>query len=76
MTLDEYNGFCASLPSDHPCRAVGRRRCLEGRRQGVCNRRLGSTARPHVTFKCSDLAYDILKDQPGCGRRPISPRAA
>jgi len=23
-----------------------------------------------VTFKCSDIAYDVLKEQPGCGPAP------
>jgi predicted DNA-binding protein (MmcQ/YjbR family) len=67
MTLDDYNGFCASLPAathvvqwggSHVWKVGGKVFAIAGWN----GESLG------VTFKCSDIAYDILKEQPG--RRP------
>lgn len=50
---------------------MGRRPCLEGRSQGLCDRWLGSRRQQlFVTFKCSDIAYDVLKEQPGLRPAP------
>ncbi|HVW56397.1 MAG TPA: MmcQ/YjbR family DNA-binding protein [Rhizobiaceae bacterium] len=69
MTLDGYNGFCASLPAathvvqwggSHVWKVGGKVFAIAG----WDGKRLG------VTFKCSDVAYDILKEQPGCRPAP------
>ena len=65
MTLDDYNGFCASLPAAnhvvqwggaHVWKVGGKVFAIGGhdRDGGI-----------FVTFKCSDIAYDVLKEQPG-----------
>jgi predicted DNA-binding protein (MmcQ/YjbR family) len=70
MTLDEYNGFCASLPSTtrvvqwggaHVWKIGGKVFAIGG----WSNRETLA-----VTFKVSDLAYDILREQPGCRPAP------
>jgi predicted DNA-binding protein (MmcQ/YjbR family) len=70
MTLDEYNGFCASLPSSthvvqwggaHVWKIGGKVFSIGGS---------GDGSGLAVTFKCSDLAYEILKDQPGLRPAP------
>ena len=70
MTLDEYNDFCASLPSTthvvqwggaHVWKVGGKVFAIGGWSNGQTLA---------VTFKVSDLAYDILKEQPGCRPAP------
>jgi predicted DNA-binding protein (MmcQ/YjbR family) len=70
MTLDEYNGFCASLPAAthvvqwggaHVWKVGGKVLAIGGWNDG------NGLA---VTFKVSDLAYDILREQPGCRPAP------
>ncbi len=76
MTLDEYNGFCASLPSTthvvqwggaHVWKVSGKVFAIAG---------WGDAVDLAVTFKCFGIAYEILKDRWVFGRPPISPRAA
>lgn len=70
MTLDEYNGFCASLPSTnhvvqwggaHVWKVGAKVFAIGGWDQGE---------QLFVTFKCSDIAYDVLKEQPGLRPAP------
>lgn len=70
MTLDEYNGFCASLPHTthvvqwggaHVWKVGGKVFAIGGWNEG---------AGLSVTFKVSDMAFDILKEQPGLRPAP------
>ena len=70
MTLDEYNGFCASLPATthvvqwggaHVWKVGGKVFAIAGWNDGE-----GLA----VTFKCSDIAFDILQEQPGLRPAP------
>lgn len=70
MTLDEYNGFCASLPvtthvvqwgGAHVWKVGGKVFAIAGWDEGKT---------PFVTFKCSDLAFTILKEQAGLRPAP------
>src|SRR4029450_6357334 len=70
MTLDEYNAFCASLhPSTHVVqwggahvwKVGGRVFAIAGWNDG------DDLAR---TFKCSEVAFDILREQPGLRPAP------
>ena len=70
MTLDEYNGFCASLPAAthvvqwggaHVWKVGGRVFAIAGWSEGE---------HLAVTFKCSDIAFDILREQPGLRPAP------
>lgn len=70
MTLDDYNGFCASLPRTthvvqwggaHVWKVGGKVFAIGGWNDG---------GHLFVTFKCSDIAYDVLKEQPGLRPAP------
>lgn len=70
MTLDDYNAFCASLPATthavqwggaHVWKVGGKVFAIAGWSNAVALA---------VTFKCSPLAFDILKDQPGLRPAP------
>lgn len=70
MTLDEYNGFCGSLPASthvvqwggaHVWKVGGKVFAIAGWHEGKI---------PHITFKCSDLAFSILKEQDGLRPAP------
>ena len=70
MTLDDYNAFCASLPAAthvvqwggaHVWKVGGKVFAIGGWNDGE-----GLA----VTFKCSDIAFDILQEQPGLRPAP------
>lgn len=70
MDLKDYNAFYASLPAtthvvqwggSDVWKVGGKVFAIAGWSGGE---ELG------VTFKCSEMAYDILKDQPGCRPAP------
>src|SRR5262245_33901356 len=70
MTLDEYNAFCASLPSTTSVVQWGGAHVwkIGGKVFAIGGWSNGETLA--VTFKVSELAYDILKEQPGCRPAP------
>lgn len=64
MTFDDYNAFCGALPGttyvmqwrgSHVWKVGGKVFAIGG----------GSADAPRFTFKVSDIAFEILKDQPG-----------
>lgn len=70
MTLDDYNGFCASLPATthvvqwggaHVWKVGGKVFAIGGWNEGT-----GLS----VSFKVSEMAFDILKEQPGLRPAP------
>jgi predicted DNA-binding protein (MmcQ/YjbR family) len=70
MTRDEYNAFCASLPhTTHVVqwggadvwKVAGKVFAIAGWDEGDG---------PYVTFKCSELAFDILREQSGLRPAP------
>lgn len=70
MILEEYNSFCASLPHTshvvqwggaHVWKVGGKVFAIGGWNDGEWL---------NVTFKVSDLGYDILKEQPGLRPAP------
>lgn len=70
MTLDEYNAYCASLPAAthvvqwggaHVWKVGGKVFAIGGWDDG---------AELFVTFKCSQMSFDLLKEQPGCRPAP------
>jgi predicted DNA-binding protein (MmcQ/YjbR family) len=70
MTLDEYNAFCASLPHTthvvqwggaHVWKIGGKVFAIGGWDDGVALA---------VTFKCSPMSFDLLKEQPGLRPAP------
>lgn len=70
MTLDDYDSFCASLPATHRVIQWGGAHVWKvgDKVFAIGGWDDGSTLA--VTFKVSDLAFDILKEQPGCRPAP------
>ena len=73
MNLAEYNEFCASLASAtyvqqwggaHVWKVGGKVFAISGWSNGVQH------SEPFITFKCTPLSYDILKDQEGMRPAP------
>ena len=75
MKLDAYNRFCGALPATshvvqwggaHVWKVGGKVFAIGGWNGGPAE----ETAELFVTFKVTELAYDILKEQPGCRPAP------
>ncbi|GAA4120405.1 MmcQ/YjbR family DNA-binding protein [Aminobacter aganoensis] len=70
MTLDDYNNFCASLPhTTHVVQWGGAHVWKVGGKVfaiGGWNDRAGLS----VSFKVSEMAFDVLKEQPGLRPAP------
>jgi predicted DNA-binding protein (MmcQ/YjbR family) len=69
MTCEELNAFCRALPAttyvvqwggSHVWKVGGKVFVIAG----------GEDDKPSVTFKVSDIAYEMLKDQPGLRPAP------
>lgn len=69
MTYEEYNAFCCALPAtshvvqwggSHVWKVAGKVFAIGGWDEGE----------PRFTFKVSDIAYEMLKDQPGLRPAP------
>jgi predicted DNA-binding protein (MmcQ/YjbR family) len=74
VTLDDYNAFCATLSHTHHVIQWGDAHVWkvgEGKVAKVfAIAGWSSGAIPFVTFKCSPMSFDILKDQPGLRPAP------
>ncbi|TGQ45925.1 MULTISPECIES: MmcQ/YjbR family DNA-binding protein [unclassified Mesorhizobium] len=71
MTLDDYNSFCASLPATtHVVQWSGAHVWKVGAKVFAIGGGWDEGKDPFVTFKCSDIAYDVLKEQPGLRPAP------
>lgn len=75
MTRAEYNTFCAALPAtSHVVQWGGADVWKVGGKVFAIGRDDAEGALL-VSFKCSPMAYEMLRDAPGCRPAPISPRA-
>lgn len=71
LTLNEYNSFCASLPAVHHVVQWGGPHVWKvGSKVFAIGGWSEQAEFPFFTFKCSEMAYDILKEQPGCRPAP------
>jgi predicted DNA-binding protein (MmcQ/YjbR family) len=70
MTYDEYNAFCGTLPAtayvmqwggSHVWKVGGKVFAIGGWDDGE---------EPHITFKVSDIAFEMLKDRKGLRPAP------
>lgn len=75
MTLDEYNDFCASLPHTahvvqwggaHVWKVGG----LEKGKVFAIGMWPDSDGPLAITFKCSEIVYEVLRDAEGCRPAP------
>jgi predicted DNA-binding protein (MmcQ/YjbR family) len=70
MTIDEYNTFCGALAhTTHVVQWGGAHVWkVGGKVFAICWDEGGDDLQ--VTFKCSDMSYDLLKELPGCRPAP------
>lgn len=70
MTLDEFNQFCASLiATSHVVQWRGAHVWKVGDKVFAISR-WDDEDQPQITFKVSELAYELLQDVPGCRPAP------
>jgi predicted DNA-binding protein (MmcQ/YjbR family) len=70
MTRDDYNRFCASLPSTTHVVQWGGADVWKVGGKVFAIGGWDDGGRLFVTFKCSEVAFDILRDQPGLRPAP------
>jgi predicted DNA-binding protein (MmcQ/YjbR family) len=70
MTLDECNNFCASLPHVHHVIQWGNSDVWKIRAKVFAVARAGEQGFVEVSFKCSRMSFDLLKDQDGLRPAP------
>jgi len=82
MTLDEYNAFCEALPHTahviqwggaHVWKVGGLDKGPKGGKVfaiAMWPDRDSEDPTLAITFKCSDIAYEVLRDTPGCRPAP------
>jgi predicted DNA-binding protein (MmcQ/YjbR family) len=71
LTRDEYNRFCRSLPATtHVVQWGGAHVWKVGARVFAIARENEDDSALHVTFKCSPMSYDMLREMAGCRPAP------
>ncbi|QDZ01497.1 MmcQ/YjbR family DNA-binding protein [Nitratireductor mangrovi] len=70
MTLDEYNTFCSTLPHATHVVQWGGADVWKVGGKVFAIAGWSREAMPYITFKASEMAYDILKEQPGLRPAP------
>lgn len=70
MTREEYNGFCATLPATSHMVQWGNADVWKVGGKVFAVGGWSDGDKLAVTFKVSDLAFDILSEQPGCRPAP------
>ena len=70
MTRDEYNDYCRSLPSTTHVVQWGGADVwkIGGKVFAICGWDDGET--PAVTFKVTDIGFEVLRECPGCRPAP------
>ncbi|MEO0883932.1 MAG: MmcQ/YjbR family DNA-binding protein [Pseudomonadota bacterium] len=71
MDADTYNAYCGSLPhSTHVVQWGGAHVWKIGGKMYAVGGWNSDLEAFTVTFKCSDMSFEILKEQPGCQPAP------
>ncbi len=70
MTIDDYNAFCASLPATSHVVQWGGAHVWKVGDKVFAVAGWGKDEELAVTFKCSEIAFAILKEQPGLRPAP------
>jgi predicted DNA-binding protein (MmcQ/YjbR family) len=73
MTLDDYNAFCASLPATSHVVQWGASHVWKvgDKVFAIASQwETGPDGPPHVTFKTSEMSFDLLKEADGCRPAP------
>jgi len=79
MTRDQFDAFCRSLPAttfviqwggSHVWKVGGKVFAISSERNVSERNASAGNRAPSVTFKVSDIAYEMLKEQPGLRPAP------
>lgn len=70
MTLDQFNAFCRSMPHAHHVVQWGGAHVWKVATKVFAFADPVAGGKLHVTFKVSELSYDILKSERGCRPAP------
>ncbi len=71
MTTDDYNAFCGGLRrTTHVVQWGGADVWKIGGKVFAIGGWQDDDEALHVTFKCSEMSYELLKDTPGCRPAP------
>jgi predicted DNA-binding protein (MmcQ/YjbR family) len=71
MTTDDYNAFCGGLPhTTHVVQWGGADVWKIGGKVFAIGGWQDDDEALHVTFKCSEMSYELLKNTPGCRPAP------
>jgi predicted DNA-binding protein (MmcQ/YjbR family) len=71
MTTDDYNAFCGGLPhTTHVVQWGGADVWKIGGKVFAIGGWQDDDEALHVTFKCSEMSYELLKEAPGCRPAP------
>lgn len=71
MTLEDYNSFCGSLPhATHVVQWGGNHVWKIGGKVYAIGGYPKADETLSVSFKCSDIAFEVLRETPGCRPAP------
>lgn len=71
ITLDAYNDFCSRLPAtSHVVQWGGAHVWKVGGEKVFAIAGWSDDEHPYITFKCSDISYEMLKQQEGLRPAP------
>jgi predicted DNA-binding protein (MmcQ/YjbR family) len=65
VTLDNFNAFCATLPHATNVIQWGGSHVWKVSTKLFALASLQNSSLPFITFKCSPMSFDMLRDQPG-----------
>ena len=75
LSYDEYNSFCRSLPATTHVVQWGGAHVWKVGPKVFAIAGWSKEEQPFITFKCSDMAFEILRQQPGLRPAPyLAPR--
>lgn len=75
LSYDEYNSFCRSLPATTHVVQWGGAHVWKVGSKVFAIAGWSKEEQPYITFKCSDMSFEILRQQPGLRPAPyLAPR--
>ncbi len=75
LRYDEYNSFCRSLPATTHVVQWGGAHVWKVGAKVFAIAGWSKEEQPYITFKCSDMSFEILRQQPGLRPAPyLAPR--
>lgn len=75
LSLEDYNGFCRALPATNHVVQWGGAHVWKVGPKVFAIAGWSKEEKPFITFKCSGMAFEILREQPGLRPAPyLAPR--